>query len=285
MAADTLISGLPVLSGVAPEQAKNLAEVRDAVAAVDAALLELLNRRAALSVRAGELKRTAGDASVFRPGREAAQRRALEALNSGPLPNGHLHAVYREILSSSRALQGPQRIAVAGPDNGPVHAAARKALGTHAELVPQADAAAVFAVVESGDCRFGVVAPEAGKGRIAELFFHSGLSLLAVFSGPQRYFLVGREEPEDSPESAEVCAVLFSFDDVAASVDAVSAVFAARGFALDTCFSGFADGGSRHIFLAVFSGYAAGRLWADAAQDAARLCRDFRLVGCCPVLL
>jgi len=82
----------------------SLEDLRQAILALDAELVALLNRRAALSLAVGERKRADGQ-SVFCPGREADLMRQLEAMNDGSLPIEHLRAIYREILSSSRNLQ------------------------------------------------------------------------------------------------------------------------------------------------------------------------------------
>ena len=94
---------------------ESLEDLRQAILAIDAELVALLNRRAALSLAVGDVKRASGQ-SIYRPAREAALIKQLEAINSGPLPNEHLRAVYREILSSSRSLQHPQGEATDSPE-------------------------------------------------------------------------------------------------------------------------------------------------------------------------
>jgi len=90
----------------------SLEDMRRAILALDTELVALLNRRAALSRAVGDCKR-AGGQSIYRPDRETALMRQLEAMCGESLPIEHLQAIYREILSSSRALQQPERVAPA----------------------------------------------------------------------------------------------------------------------------------------------------------------------------
>ena len=90
-----------------------LLEIRHGIDAVDDEIVALLNKRAALSLEVG--RRKDGRASaIFKPFREQEVLARLTAQNPGPLPAGHLLAIYREILSSSRRLQRPP-ITASGP--------------------------------------------------------------------------------------------------------------------------------------------------------------------------
>ena len=88
--------------------AGRLAEIRARIEEVDSRLLPLLNERAALSLEVGRIK--AHDPGIiFKPLREREVLDNLARQNTGPLPDTHLRAIWSEILSSSRALQRPQR--------------------------------------------------------------------------------------------------------------------------------------------------------------------------------
>ena len=86
-----------------------LAVIRREIDAVDQDLLAIFNRRAALSLEVGRIKAGVTDA-IFKPMREKEVLDSLAAGNPGPLPNDHLRAIWREIFSSSRALQRPHVI-------------------------------------------------------------------------------------------------------------------------------------------------------------------------------
>lgn len=81
-----------------------LATLRAQLDALDAELLPLLNRRASLSLRVGDLKKRHG-LPIRRPEREAAILEALAARNNGPLTEKHLLAIYSVIFAVSRELQ------------------------------------------------------------------------------------------------------------------------------------------------------------------------------------
>jgi chorismate mutase/prephenate dehydratase len=136
-----------------------LERVRADINATDARLLDLLNKRAALSIEAGKIK-ARNDSPVFRPGREEAVLDRLIAANKGPLPDDHLRAVYREILSSSRALQRSLRVAFLGPEGTFSHMACLEYFGRGFVGAPMQRMDAVFAAVEKRDCDLGIVPVE-----------------------------------------------------------------------------------------------------------------------------
>ncbi len=133
-----------------------LLELRHGIDALDDQILGLLNRRAALSLEVG--RRKAGhDSAVFKPFREQEVLARLTARNPGPLPAGHLLAIYREILSSSRRLQRPERVAYLGPEGTFSHFAAMAALGHSPDFLPQATIGDVFLAVDAKQADLGVV--------------------------------------------------------------------------------------------------------------------------------
>lgn len=130
--------------------------LRHEIDAIDAALLELLNRRASASLKAGAVKREQGG-PVFRPEREELLLETLLEKNSGPLPGAHLRAIYREILSSSRALQNPLKVAFLGPEGTFSHMAATEFLGNSMDFWPMPRFDDIFKAVENRDCELGVI--------------------------------------------------------------------------------------------------------------------------------
>jgi chorismate mutase/prephenate dehydratase len=133
-----------------------LLELRQGIDATDDAILDLLNKRAGLSLEVG--RRKAGrDSAVFKPFREQEVLARLTARNTGPLPAGHLLAIYREILSSSRRLQRPERVAYLGPEGTFSHFAAMAALGHSPDFLPQTTIGDVFAAVAGKQADLGVV--------------------------------------------------------------------------------------------------------------------------------
>jgi len=133
-----------------------LLELRHGIDAVDDAILDLLNRRAALSLEVGRRK-DGRDSAIFKPFREQEVLARLTARNPGPLPAGHLLAIYREVLSSSRRLQRPERVAYLGPEGTFSHFAAMAALGHSPDFLPQATIGDVFAAVAGKQADLGIV--------------------------------------------------------------------------------------------------------------------------------
>jgi chorismate mutase/prephenate dehydratase len=133
-----------------------LLELRQGIDAVDDEILALLNKRAGLSSEVG--RRKAGrDSAVFKPFREQEVLARLAAANPGPLPGNHLLSIYREILSSSRRLQRPERVAYLGPEGTFSHFAAMAALGHSPEFLPQTTIGEVFDAVADGRADLGIV--------------------------------------------------------------------------------------------------------------------------------
>ena len=135
---------------------ERLAAIRGEIDAVDEELLRLFNRRAALSREVGRIKAESRDL-IFKPLRERDLLDSLAARNPGDLPEPHLRAIWREILSSSRALQRPQNVAYLGPEGTFSYFAGVEYLGHAASFQPCRDIAGVFEEVCSGACELGVV--------------------------------------------------------------------------------------------------------------------------------
>lgn len=136
-----------------------LIELRLELDALDDELLRLLNSRARISLRVGEVKRGT-PVRPFVPEREAELLERLQRANRGPLPNAHLVAIYRAILSSSRALQRAPRIAYLGPPASFSNQAALAVFGESSEYLPLPAFADVFAAVQGGEADCGVVPVE-----------------------------------------------------------------------------------------------------------------------------
>lgn len=160
---------------------------------VDARLLTLLNERAELSLAVGRFK--AADAGpVFRPERERAVLDRLTALSRGPLPAGHIRAIWREIFSSSRNLQRPRRVAFLGPEGTHSHAAASAYFGTLMDYQPCRDFREIFTSVSSGACDLGVAPLENALhgtvGQCFDLFMEHEVFIQAEFISPIRHCLL-----------------------------------------------------------------------------------------------
>lgn len=138
------------------QQAERLKEIRREIDALDLELLQLLNNRAALSREVGQIKAN-NSGSVFQPAREHDLLEKLKQANPGVLPPNHVQAIWREILSSSRALQRQQNVAYLGPEGTFSYFAGLEYLGSSAIFHPCKDIAQIFEEVANGHCDLGVV--------------------------------------------------------------------------------------------------------------------------------
>lgn len=138
-----------------------LQELRIQIDEVDRELVRLLNRRARISQQVGQIKREqagpGNEPHVYLPDREARVYGHVSEVNEGPLSTEALHAIYREILSSSRALQQPIRVGYLGPVATFSYEAAKRHFGSSAVLVPCRTVGDVFVETQKRGVDYGVV--------------------------------------------------------------------------------------------------------------------------------
>ncbi|MFN9747063.1 MAG: prephenate dehydratase [Betaproteobacteria bacterium] len=173
------------MSNPAPTTSPALLALRERIDAVDRELLALLNRRMRLAQEVGELKRAEGSV-VFRPEREAQVIDGLKAANPGPLPRDSVAPIWREIMSASRSLETPTRVAYLGPAGTFSEEAALGYFGSSILRVPCASFDEVFHVTATGAADFGVVpvenSTEGVVTRSLDLFLHTPLFIIGETS-------------------------------------------------------------------------------------------------------
>jgi len=126
---------------------------------LDNQILSLLNQRAEAALQIGNLKRRQRTPSYV-PEREAEILRSLSAQTRGPLTADNVTAIWREILSASRALEGPLTVAYFGPEATFTHKAALTHFGAAASFRPLRTIGDVFEEVERRRADYGVVPVE-----------------------------------------------------------------------------------------------------------------------------
>ncbi len=137
-------------------QVNELEELRRQIDSIDEAILDLLNRRASLALRIGEIKRSSGS-PVFVPGREKRIFDRLESISKGPFPKEAIKYVFREIISACVAVQRQITVAYLGPEATFTHQAGVEYFGLSARFIPVKFVEGIFEVVDRGHVDYGVV--------------------------------------------------------------------------------------------------------------------------------
>lgn len=138
------------------DQDNSLKIIREQISSIDENMLDLLNQRAALSLKVGQIKSQSRD-SVFKPFREKEVLNILAQKNKGPLPEEHLRSIYREIFSSSRSLQQKQRVVYLGPEGTFSYFAGVEYLGHSVDFFPRDSLEEVFRAVDNKEAELGII--------------------------------------------------------------------------------------------------------------------------------
>ncbi len=182
----------------------SLAELRVQIDAIDQQLLQLLNSRALVAEKVGEVKKREGT-SFFRPDRVAQVIEKIQLANSGPLKNPHVAAIWREIMSACLALEAPQRVAVLGPAGTFCEQAAIEFFGGAADLIYCANFDEVFHATAAGSAQYGVVGVEnSTEGMVTrslDLFLHSPTHVIGEVTLLVRHNLLRLENSLDGIEA------------------------------------------------------------------------------------
>jgi chorismate mutase/prephenate dehydratase len=133
--------------------------LRARIDGLDEKLVRLLAERAEAAEAIGRLKRRQG-ATAFDPGRERAVRTRLARLSRGRFPAPALEAVFREIVSASRAIGQPTRVGFLGRTGSLAHWAALHRFGSSSNFAGYDSGEALLSALESGDQEFAVVSLE-----------------------------------------------------------------------------------------------------------------------------
>ena len=160
-------------------------------------IVGLLNERAGVVVKVGEVKRAGGeDVPIYAPDREQAVLEKVRKLNHGPLPDRCLEAVWRELMSGSFALERPLRIGYLGPAGSFSHLAAVSKFGRSVEYDELSDFTAIFDAVARGHADYGLIPIEnsthGGVTASLDCFLESGVPVCAEILVPIHHNLLSR---------------------------------------------------------------------------------------------
>lgn len=182
-----------------------LGRMRERIDEIDARLVKLLNRRAALAARVGEIKRKGGavdETDVLRPEREARVVREAVARSPGDLDEESLRLLFREIISACRAAESRISVAVLGPRGTYCEAAALKHFGHQVEIRCFATIEEVFRQVETELLAYGVVpvenSTEGGIDTTLDCFQESPLTICGEINLPIRHCLLSKASALES---------------------------------------------------------------------------------------
>lgn len=136
-----------------------LESARNTIDQIDGQIVDLLRQRAETVIEVGRIKGTEGRA-VYDPAREAQLLRRLTSGDTGPLSAEAIIAIYRQIISASRALQRPLAVACLGPEHTFSHMAALAHFGEASEITTVQNIDDVFGAVERDAADYGIVPVE-----------------------------------------------------------------------------------------------------------------------------
>jgi chorismate mutase/prephenate dehydratase len=157
-----------------------LKPLRDQIDAIDAQLVDLLNRRARLAQEVGHVKAET-NAPVFRPEREAMVLRRVAERNPGPLASADMQMIFREVMSLCRSLERRVTVAYLGPAGTFSEQAVYQQFGHAVESLPCVSIDEVFRSTEAGTADFGVVpvenSSEGAINRTLDLLLQTSLSI------------------------------------------------------------------------------------------------------------
>ena len=155
-------------SNSASRTASSLRSLRSHIDKLDLQIVKIVNARAELAAEIGRVKND-HSTEVFSPAREEEVYQHVLDANKGPLDESTIRAIFREIMSGSRALQRVLKVAYLGPEYSYSHLAAVERFGQSVEFMRVGSIAAVFEEVNRGHADFGVVPLEnSTDGRVAD---------------------------------------------------------------------------------------------------------------------
>lgn len=179
---------------------QELKKLREAIDALDADLLGLINERAKIAQRIGKLKQGA----IYRPEREAQVLRRVAETNPGPLTAMAAQRIVREVMSACLALEQPLTVAYLGPAGTYSEAAAAKHFGAAPTLLPCPSIDEIFRAVQAGTASYGIVpvenSTEGAIARTLDLLLSSPLMICGEINLPIHHQLMGHADVQSATQ-------------------------------------------------------------------------------------
>jgi chorismate mutase/prephenate dehydratase len=142
---------------VMSDSKREVDELRQEMAKLDAQLLVTIEKRARAARRIGELRR---DQPPTLPLQDRASIQALVLRAAGDLPQDALRSILREVFAACLALELPVKVVYVGPEGSAGHAAARGRFGANSNLIAADSTLAAFEEVSRRRAEFAVVSYE-----------------------------------------------------------------------------------------------------------------------------
>lgn len=136
---------------------KVLRELREEIDKIDDTIVDLLNKRGEIVINIGNLKEKL-DMKVFQPHREKEIIKRLKD-KSGIFKNSSIEAIWKEIMSASKLIQGlTNKVGYLGPKGTFTHQAALEFFPkAGSEFIPSSSSLEIFENVEKDLIDFGVI--------------------------------------------------------------------------------------------------------------------------------
>ena len=172
---------------------REIDELRQEIAKLDAALLVSLDKRARAARKIGDLRK---DQAPSLPLTDRAALAALVARTTGDMPPDALREIFREIFAACLSLELPVPVVYLGPEGGAGHAAARERFGAGAKFVAQETAALALDELTTRRAEFAVVPIETrAEGPVLatiSAITSSDLRIVSVFDAAGNLQLLNR---------------------------------------------------------------------------------------------
>ena len=173
---------------------------RKAIDQLDKQIVNLLNARTQHVLKIGEIKIKNGE-EIYAPHRESAVLNRVTKLNTGPITNESLRAIYREIMSSALSLEKSMTIAYLGPEATFTHMAAIHRFGSSLIYSAQKTIADVFTEISRKRADYGVVPVENSTEGVVthtlDMFVDSDLKIVSQIVLPIKHCLVSNTKLKD----------------------------------------------------------------------------------------
>ncbi len=175
------------------QEEQRLLPLRNQIDAVDQEIIRLLSERAKIALAVGAVKHEYGS-PVFRPEREKQVLEKLALRNPGPLKTKGLQAIWQEVMSACRDIEGSISVAYLGPAGTFSEEATLQFFGKSIQLVPCSSLDEVFQQVENEAVQYGVLPIENSSegviSRTLDLLLESNVIISGEIAIPIKHSLL-----------------------------------------------------------------------------------------------